>query len=90
MPRFYFWETVLLNTEDDSFPSNIAEERGCFVGISDNVGHDMNFTILNSSNNNVENRSKVMSANDDKSPNLRADHIASPEVIKSLYSYHSL
>ena len=44
----------------------------------------MNFKILNSSTNKIMNRSKVRSTNDEKYPNLRADHVASPELIKSL------
>ena len=45
--RFHFWEPVFFNTEDNYFPSDSPEERGCFVGISDNVGYDMTFKILN-------------------------------------------
>ena len=66
------------------FPSDSPEERGSFVVISENVGHDMTFKILNASTNKTINRSNVRSANDNKSPNLRADPETSPEVIKSL------
>ena len=31
---FHFWEPVLFNTENTSFPSDSPEERGRFVGIS--------------------------------------------------------
>ena len=75
---------MLFNTEDASFPSDSPEERERFVGISENFGHDMTFKILNSSANKIKNRSNVKSSNDDKHHYLRADLIASPEVIKSL------
>ena len=54
------------------------------MGISENVGHDLTFKILNSSANKIINRSNVRPANDDKSPNLLADPITSPKIIKPL------
>ena len=44
----------------------------------------MIFKILNSYTNKISNRSKVRLDEDDTSPNLRADAVTSPEVIKSL------
>ena len=44
----------------------------------------MTFKILNSSTNNIANRSNDRSTNDDEPSNLRADPITSPKVIKSL------
>ena len=57
-----------------------------FVGISENVGHDMTFKIINRSTNKIINRSTVRPENDKKSPNLRADPLTSPEIIKSLHN----
>ena len=82
--RFHFWEPIFFNTEDASFSTDSPEERGSFVGISENVGYDMNFKILNNSTNKITNTSNVRSTNDNKSPNLRANPVTSPEVIKSL------
>ena len=47
--RFHFWESFFFCTEDVSLPSDNTEERGGLAGISENVGYDMNFKILNSS-----------------------------------------
>ena len=80
---FHFWEPVFFNTDDTSFPSDSPEERGHFVGMSENFGHDMTFKILNSSTKTV-NRHNVRLANDKRSPNLRTDPETSHEVIKSL------
>ena len=49
---FHLWESFFFNTNDDYFPSGSPEERGRFVGISENVGHDMTFKIINSSTKN--------------------------------------
>ena len=68
--RFHFWEPVFFNTEDNAFPSEIPEVRGRLVGISENVGHDMIFKILNSSTNKIINRSNVRSAKDKDNLNL--------------------
>ena len=47
--RFHFWKPIYFNEDDSSFPSDATEVRGRFVGISENVGHDMTFKILNCS-----------------------------------------
>ena len=84
MLRLNFWEHVFFNTEDASFPSDIPEERRRFMGISENVDHDVTFKILYVSTNKIINRSNVRSGNDNKYPNLRAYPATSPEIIKSL------
>ena len=53
------------------------------MGISEKVGHDVTFNILNSSTNKVINRSNVRSTNDSQSLNLRAKLLTSLEVITS-------
>ena len=49
---FHFWEPVFFNTDDASFPNDSPEQRGRFVRISENVGHDTTFKIPNSSTKN--------------------------------------
>ena len=70
--------------EDTSFPSDRLEERESFVGISENVVHDVTFKILNISTNILINRSNLRLANDSKFPSLRSDPVAFPEVIALL------
>ena len=64
--RLHFWKPVFLNTEDTSFPSDSPEERGKFVDVNENVGHETTFKILNNSNNKMFNSSNVRPANDSK------------------------
>ena len=59
--------------------------RGRFVGISENVGHNVTFIKLNASTNKIISRSAVTPAYGDKTTILRADLLNSPEVIKSFY-----
>ena len=80
--RFYFWQPIYFNEDGRSFPSDTTEIRGRFVGISKNVGHDMNLKILNTSTNKIISRSAVMHVDDDKSPNLRDGPFTSPELIR--------
>ena len=82
--NFHFWELVIFNTDGTSFPSDAPEERGRFVGISENFGHDVTFKILDSSTNKTINRFDIRPIDDDKSPNLRDNPLTSPEVINSL------
>ena len=87
--RFHFWEPVLFITDDSVFPSDSPEERGRLVGISENVGHNVNFKILNSSTNKTVDRYNVRSATDNETPNFRDDPVNSPEVITSLSKSNS-
>ena len=70
MLRFYFCQPVYYKMDDSSFPSDSTEAYGRFVGISENVGHDMTFKILTSDTNKVINRSNVRPADDPASANL--------------------
>ena len=70
--------------DDSSFPSDSTEAYGRFVGISENVGHDMTFKILTSDTNKVINRSNVRPADDPASANLKVEPLAVPKVVKSL------
>ena len=53
------------------------------MGISENVGHRMAFSILNTATNKVIHRSNVRPAGDSVSPNLRIDPLTAPEIVKS-------
>ena len=54
---FHLWMPVYFNSYESSFPSDSTEEIGRFVGIIENAGHDMNFSILNEITNKVISRS---------------------------------
>ena len=54
-----------------TFP-NTGEGFGYFVGIAENVGHEMTYKIWNPSTNKIVDRSSVRSANDVRFPNKRA------------------
>ena len=81
--RFHFWQPVYFKLDDSSFPSDSTEETGRFVGISENVGHYMAFSILITTTNKVINISSVRPAGDPASPNLRLDPLTTPEIVKS-------
>ena len=55
------------------------------MGISKNVGHGMNFYILNTTTNKVISRSNVRAAGEPTSPNLRIDPLTEPKVVTSLH-----
>ena len=80
--KFHFWQPVFFTTEETSFLSETKEERGRFAVISENVGYDVNFKIINASTNKIICRSNVRPADDTKSPNLRDDSVTSPKVSK--------
>ena len=66
--RLHFWEPVFFNAGDASFSSDSPEHKGRFVRISENIGHDVTFKILNISTNKIINRSNVTPANDNELP----------------------
>ena len=45
--RFHFWQPIYFQDTESSFPNDTNETRGRFVGISENVGHDMTFRVFN-------------------------------------------
>ena len=81
--RFHFCQPFYFNSDESSFPSKSTEESGNFVGISENVGHDMTFSVLNTAANKVISRYNVRSEDDPTSPNLRIDPLTVPEVVRS-------
>ena len=44
--QFDFYEPVSYKNEESHFPSKSTEKFGCFVGISEHVGHALKFLIL--------------------------------------------
>ena len=71
--RFYFYEPVYYKVDDSDFPSESRERRGYFVGIAENVGHQMTFKILTDDTNKVICRSNVRSAASTADRNRRLD-----------------
>jgi len=72
-PVYYASDSRLSNNSKPSFPSETAEGKGCFVGISDNVGDAMTFKILTDDTQRIIHRSNVRSALDPTQLNLRLE-----------------
>jgi hypothetical protein len=70
---FSWWKPVYFKLDDASFPSNLREQRGCFVGINEYVGHAMTYMILTDDTQKIIHRSNVRTALDPLSPNRRVD-----------------
>ena len=66
IPRFRFWEPVYYQRDSKKtgkeFPSSSNEEKGRFVGFSEDVGHKLTFKILTDDTQQVIYRSRVRSA----------------------------
>ena len=69
----------------DLFLVTLMRREEGFQGISKNFGHGMAFKILNTSTNEIIRRSSVKPEDYGKWPNLRADTLTSPELIKPLH-----
>jgi hypothetical protein len=70
---FRWYEPVYYKLDDSDFPSDSAELRGHWVGISETVGHAMTFKILTDDTKRIIHRSNIRSALDPHSRNLRMD-----------------
>ena len=81
--RFHFCQPVYFNSDDSSFQSKSTEQSVRFVGINENVGHDMTFSILNVATNKVVSRSNVRLVDETTSPNLRINTLTTPGVVTS-------
>ena len=79
--HFLFCKPVCFNSDDSSFPIRSTEEICQFVGVSENVGHDMAFSILNTTTNTIISRHAVRLEGDPTSPNLRIDPLTTTEVV---------
>ena len=80
--RFRFWQPVYFRHDDSNFPSESREEKGRWVGISENVGHDITFKILSNTTRKIIHCSNVRSANDPLESNIRLDPLTIPKIIK--------
>ena len=83
--RFHFWQHVYFNLDYSNFPSYSTEETRRFVGISENVGHVMTFSILNMTTNKVIIGSNFRPAGEPSSSDFRIEPLIALEVVKSLY-----
>jgi hypothetical protein len=70
---FRWWEPVYFKLDDPGFPSDSREWPGCFVGISEHVGHAMTYMILTNDTQKIIHRSNVRTALDPLSPNKQVD-----------------
>jgi len=87
--RFHWYEHVLFREDESTFPSESPESSGRFVGFSENVGHDMTFTILTDKTNKIIYRSEVRTAEDPTSANLRPENWGDKnEIIESRHGNH--
>jgi hypothetical protein len=86
MHRFSWYEPILFNAEETSFPSETREISGRFVGFAETVGHGMTYKVLSDDTKKIFHRAEVRSALDPDAPNLRADlcdgEIDTPLIIK--------
>ena len=82
--RFSFYQPVYYKQDDSTFPSESAQAYGRFVGIAENVGHDMTFKVLTNDTNKILHRSNVRPADDPASTNLKIEPLTVPKVVKSL------
>jgi len=73
MLEFVFGEPVYYRMDDAAFPSDSRELLGNFVGIAEHIGHKMTFKVLSHDTQKILARSKIRSALDPKSRNLRMD-----------------
>jgi hypothetical protein len=64
-----WWETVYFKLDDASFPSDLRERHGRFVGISEHVGHAMTYMILTDDTQKSIHQSNVQTDLDPLSPN---------------------
>ena len=86
--RFAFYEKVLYQTLEPSFPSDSTESLGYMVGIAEHVGHAMTYKILVPETNKIIFRSEIRSAESKNDPNRHlvpsdGEEKAPPTIIKS-------
>ena len=71
----------LTDPNERTFPGKSEEKQGRWVGISESIGAPMTFTIItNNGTGEVIHRSTLRPADDDNSPNHRADKEAGIET----------
>ena len=68
--------------DDSGVSSDSNEERGRWVGISENVGHNMTFTILSDTTSKLIHQYNVRPTNDTLESNLRIYPLTVPKIVK--------
>jgi hypothetical protein len=71
--RFHFWQRVYYARVDPGFPSESTERTGRIVGISEHIGNDQCYKVLDDKTKRVMHRSRVRPYDKDSAKNLRAD-----------------
>ena len=63
---------IYYRVQEPTFPANIAEHKGFFVGFAENVGHDFTFRVLTADTHKIICRSRVRIAADGINKNVEA------------------
>ena len=71
--QYDWYKPFYYRQENNSFPSNSAEQLGHFVGLSKHVGHALTYKILAKDSQKIIYRSVIHSAIDPNTRNFRAD-----------------
>ena len=71
--QFHWYQCVYCVEDDTSFPSDSCEISERFIGSADHVGHKLTYTILTDDIQCIIHRSRVCTAEDPKTINIRAD-----------------
>ena len=71
--RFRFWQPVYYKVDESNFPSDISETFRQWVGISEHVGHNTTFKVLNDDTQKILFRSNLRSDEKIMESNLRLD-----------------
>ena len=69
--QFHFYQSVYYHLDDSAFPSDSTEAEAFFVGISENVGDALTYTLLTKDTKKIIHRSSVRAADDPKHVNRR-------------------
>ena len=71
--QFHWYQRVYCAEDDTSFSSDSREISGRFIGFADHVGHNLTYAILTDDTQRIIHRSRVRTAEDPKTINIRAD-----------------
>ena len=69
--------------DDSNFPNDSTEEKGCFVSISESIGHYMTFKILTDKSSKIIHCSNVRPTDIPLEKNIRLNPLIIPSVVKS-------
>ena len=85
--QFDWYEPVYYKTEESHFPSMSNEKSGCFVGMSEHVGHALTFMILTDDTQKILYHSVIRTATDPASENLRTTTTLEQEPHQHIQSH---